>query len=50
MKKAYINPDMEIIKIATQQILAASTLGMDGSVEINDESKLLGRQYDWDEE
>ena len=28
MKKTYINPAMEIIKIATQQMLAGSTLSV----------------------
>ena len=27
MKKTYINPELQVIKIATQQMLADSTLG-----------------------
>lgn len=30
MKKTYINPEMEIVKIETQQIIATSSLGMGG--------------------
>ena len=33
MKKTYINPVMEVIKIATQQMLANSTLGYGDPVE-----------------
>ncbi len=34
MKKTYINPEMEIVKIETQQIIATSSLGM-GSGDVN---------------
>ena len=44
MKKTYINPELEVIKIATQQMLADSTLSIDGSVEITDEGDLLSRE------
>ena len=49
MKKTYINPEVEVIKIQTMQMLAASTLDIDDSVEITDENNLLGREFD-DEE
>jgi hypothetical protein len=43
MKKTYINPEMEIIEIKMQQMLAASTLG------INEEEvgggSALGREF-----
>jgi hypothetical protein len=44
MKKTYINPEIEIIKIATQQMLAGSTLSIDENVEITDENDLLSRE------
>ena len=53
MKKTYINPTMEVVKIATQQMLAASnpnvTLDKSGSV---DADKVEGRFgiFDEDEE
>ena len=46
MKKTYINPEMEIIEIKMQQMLAASTLG------INEEEvgggSALGHEFDDD--
>lgn len=47
MKKTYINPEIEIIKMATQQMLAGSTLSIDSSVEVNDENDLLSRESDF---
>lgn len=44
MKKKYINPAMEIVKIETQQIIAASVPG-GGSTDQN-----LGREFIFDEE
>jgi hypothetical protein len=44
MKKTYINPELEVIKIATQQMLADSTLSIDDSVEITNEGDLLSRE------
>ena len=44
MKKTYINPELEVIKIATQQMLADSTLSIDDSVQITDEGDLLSRE------
>ena len=49
-KKTYINPEIEIDKLKAQQLLAGSTLGIDESVEITDESKLLSRDFDFDDE
>ena len=48
MKKTYINPEIEIIKIATQQMLAGSTLSIDENVEITDENDLLSRESNFD--
>ena len=42
MKKTYIIPQLEVIKIITQQILAASTrIGLHSTEEIDDEDDLL---------
>ena len=46
MKKTYINPELEVIKIATQQMLAGSTLTIDDSIEITDETNLLSPSFD----
>ena len=49
MKKTYINPEIVIVKIATQQMLAGSGLGISG--ETNNTGDLLSRDYDdWDDE
>ena len=49
MKKTYINPEMVIVKIATQQMLASSPLAIDGSTSNPDD--LLSRESDdWDED
>ena len=44
MKKTYINPAMEIVKVQTNQMLAAS-VGVGGNTEQN-----LGRGYDFDDD
>ena len=42
MKKTYINPEMEIVKIETQQIIAASVgFGSGNEDPINAESNIL---------
>jgi len=46
MKKTYINPELEVVKIATQQMLAGSTLTIDDSIEITDETNLLSPSFD----
>ena len=49
MKKTYINPEIEIIKLASQQqMLTGSTLSIDPSVEITNEDNLLSRDSDFD--
>ena len=53
MKKTYINPEMVIVKIATQQMLAASPDGFLGGLNNsgNNGSNALGREEDdWDED
>lgn len=44
MKKQYINPSMEVIKIETQQLIAASLN------KIGEVSEPLSREFDFDEE
>ena len=48
MKKTYINPEMEVVKIATQQMLASSTIVNLNNEEVNDEGDLLSRENDLD--
>ena len=50
MKKTYINPELEVIKIATQQMLASSTLTIDDSIQITDESDLLAPGFGFEDE
>ena len=48
MKKTYINPELEIVKIATHQMLAASNTNMDLNVDVEetDLNNLLSREVD----
>ena len=48
MKKTYINPELEIVKIATHQMLAASNTNMDLNVDVEetDINNLLSREVD----
>ena len=48
MKKTYMTPSMEAVKIAAPAILAGSTLSIDSSVEITNESDLLSREAEID--
>ena len=46
MKKTYIIPELEIVKIATQQMLASSaTIGLSEETITNEED-LLSRDFD----
>ena len=45
MKKTYINPEIEVVKLATQQMLAMSV----SETEV-DGNKALGRDFDFDDE
>ena len=47
MKKNYINPNIEVIKIQTVKMLAES-LGIDETKEVKNTSDLLGREDDFD--
>ena len=48
MKKTYINPELEVVKIATQQMLASSVnLGLSEET-ITDEENLLSPSFDDD--
>lgn len=44
MKKKYINPELEVIKIGTQQMLANSTFGINTTSVDGDNA--LGREFD----
>jgi len=46
MKKTYINPELEVIKIQTTQMLAASDLLNISEETITDESEMLAPEYD----
>jgi hypothetical protein len=47
MKKTYINPELEVVKIATQQMLASSIVNLGLSEEtITDEENLLAPSFD----
>ena len=48
MKKTYINPELEVIKIATQQMLANSTLGYGDPVSTA--SGAESRSFDFEDE
>ena len=49
MKKAYINPQIAIIRIATLQMLATSNTSLDLNIdeEEDDVTKLLSREFDF---
>ena len=46
MKKTSISPIAEEIRIQTTGLLAGSTLSIDDSQEVTDESNLLSREVD----
>jgi len=46
MKKTYMNPSLEVVKIATQQMLAASVDAAINGQQSNEAA--LGRDYDFD--
>lgn len=49
MKKTYINPELEVVKLQTMQMLAASLiLDDDPSNYVTDDSEILGREDDFD--
>ena len=54
MKKTYINPELEVVKLQTMQMLAASlSLNSDSSDIVDDESDILApgfEGFDFDDE
>ena len=51
MKKKYMNPTLDVVEIKyTQQLLTASSLGLDPTAEVNDVEELLSRDASLDEE
>lgn len=51
MKRTYMNPTLEVIKIETTQMLAESTmtLGKNDSPNIDDPSQILDRSIDFED-
>ena len=48
MKKTYINPEMEIVKIQTMQMLAASdTVSLGDPVSDASGAEANGTEYEW---
>lgn len=53
MKKTYINPTIEVVKIKTTGMLAVSLPKGDPNSDsdgVDDEGDVLGRDSDWDED
>ena len=51
MKKTYINPTIEVVRIATQQMLATSDGTPQTSNEVvRDGDPVFGRDFDFDDE
>ena len=52
MKKTYINPSIEVVKIQTVGMLAGSPLQSSDSAEVNGDGNYnsLGREYDFEDE
>ena len=48
MKKTYINPEIAIVKMASQTQMLAGSLPKGGE-SITDESSVLSREDDWDD-
>ena len=48
MKKTYINPEIDIVKIHSQQLLSGSTMGKESDTKITSESDVLGHDDDFD--
>lgn len=49
MKKLYVMPNMEIVKIETHSMLAVS-IGVNSTGEAVDASQAAGRDFDFDDE
>ena len=50
MKKTYISPVAETIRIEKALLTPASAMGKDSDVVINDDANVLSRSLDFDEE
>lgn len=50
MKKSYINPSMEIVKIQTQQMLAVSTQNFEFGTGTKGGAEACSRDFDFDDE
>jgi hypothetical protein len=48
MKKTYINPELEVVKLQTMQMLAASLPVVDPTETVEDINNLLGREAELD--
>jgi len=46
MKKTYINPELEVVKLQTMQMLAASSLSLNDDIQITDDSEVLAPGVD----
>lgn len=49
MKQAYIRPEASLIRIATTQILASSTIQADGDTDTDMQCSMRHPEEDWDE-
>lgn len=49
MKKAYIRPEATLIRIATTQLLASSTIQADGETTTDMQCSMRYPEEDWDE-
>ena len=49
MKKTYINPEMDIVEMKMKNAMLAGSMPK-STDEITDESSVLGRDFDFDEE
>ena len=49
MKKTYIIPELEVVKVRTQQMLASSTIGIIDSPEIDNPGDVLAPEMDLDD-
>ena len=52
MKKTYFNPELQVVKLQTMQMLAASLPMVDPTETVEDINDLLGREanFDFEEE
>jgi hypothetical protein len=48
MKKTYINPELEVVKLQTTQMLAASLPVVDPTETVEEINDLLGREAELD--